>query len=97
MSLYLFSDAVQLVINMADKEGIATVPHTLMPLQDKFKGSYERCAKIIDQYSFTKGLDRVEMFMRLVFSFMVGNSDMHLKKMIDKFISMKESYTGMRQ
>lgn len=42
MSLYLFSDAVQLVINMADKEGIATVPHTLMPLQDKFKGSYER-------------------------------------------------------
>lgn len=47
--------------------------------QDKYKGSYERCAKIIEKYSSTKGLDRAEMFMRLVFSFMVGNSDMHLK------------------
>lgn len=108
-------EAEQLVMSMADKAGIATVPHALMPLQDelayitrrvdriwgkngvamlamedfcqldlrltqdKYKGSYERCTKIIDKYSSTKGLDRAEMFMRLVFSFMVGNSDMHLK------------------
>ena len=47
--------------------------------QDKYRGSYERCVKVIDRYSARKGLDRTELFMRLVFSFLVGNSDMHLK------------------
>ncbi len=47
--------------------------------QDKYKGSYERCAKIIDRYSSRKGLDMTELYLRLVFSFIVGNSDMHLK------------------
>lgn len=47
--------------------------------QDKYKGSYERCSKIIDRYSARKGLDQTELFMRVVFSFIVGNSDMHLK------------------
>ncbi len=47
--------------------------------QDKYKGSYERCAKIIERYSSRKGLDITELYLRLVFSFLVGNSDMHLK------------------
>lgn len=47
--------------------------------QDKYKGSYERCAKIIGRYSSRKGLDMTELYLRLVFSFIVGNSDMHLK------------------
>lgn len=47
--------------------------------QDKYKGSYERCAKIIDKYSANKKLNMTELYMRLVFSFLVGNSDMHLK------------------
>ncbi len=47
--------------------------------RDKYRGSYERCAKIIERYSSRKGLDLTELFMRLVFSFAVGNSDMHLK------------------
>lgn len=46
---------------------------------DKYKGSYERCAKIISKYSSQMGLDMTELFMRIVFSFVVGNSDMHLK------------------
>ncbi len=46
---------------------------------DKYKGSYERCAKVIGRYSSQTGLDMAELFMRLVFSFVVGNSDMHLK------------------
>lgn len=46
---------------------------------DKYKGSYERCAKVIGRYSLQIGLDMAELFMRLVFSFVVGNSDMHLK------------------
>lgn len=47
--------------------------------QDKYKGSYERCAKIIERYSSQKMLDMTELYMRLVFSYLVGNSDMHLK------------------
>ena len=46
---------------------------------DKYKGSYERCAKVIEKYSETDGLDESELFLRLVFSFVTGNSDMHLK------------------
>lgn len=46
---------------------------------DKYKGSYERCAKIIKNYSVNPGVDISELFIRIVFSFIVGNSDMHLK------------------
>lgn len=47
--------------------------------EDKYRGSYERCGKIISEYSENKGLDMTELFIRVVFSFAVGNSDMHLK------------------
>ncbi len=47
--------------------------------QDKYKGSYEKCSKIIKAFSSQSGLDIVEFYLRLVFSFVVGNSDMHLK------------------
>ena len=46
---------------------------------DKYHGSYERCAKIISRYSVQTGLDLSELFLRLVISFITGNSDMHLK------------------
>ena len=47
--------------------------------ENKYLGSYERCSKIVSQYSIQPGLDRSELFLRVVFSFAVGNSDMHLK------------------
>ena len=47
--------------------------------EDKYKSSYERCGKIIRQYSSNTGVDLTEFFLRLVFCFLVGNSDMHLK------------------
>ena len=47
--------------------------------EDKYRGSYERCAKVIRQYSSRKQLDLSELFLRLVFSYVVGHSDMHLK------------------
>ncbi|MBS3992053.1 MAG: HipA domain-containing protein [Erysipelothrix sp.] len=47
--------------------------------EDKYRGSYERCAKIVQKYSSKVGLDMTELFLRVVFSFVVGNSDMHLK------------------
>lgn len=47
--------------------------------EDKYRGSCERCAKIIKRHSSRIGIDMAEFFIRLVFSFIVGNSDMHLK------------------
>ena len=46
---------------------------------DKYQSSYERCAKVIDRWSSQKNLDLAEFFTRIVFSFLIGNSDMHLK------------------
>lgn len=47
--------------------------------EDKYRGSYERCGKIVSKYSVNHGLDLAELYIRIVFSFAVGNSDMHLK------------------
>ena len=46
---------------------------------DKYKGSYEGCSRVIQKYSKNVGLDETELFYRLVFCFLTGNSDMHLK------------------
>ena len=119
-------EAEHLVMSMADKAKIRTVPHALVKskdsyayitkridrvfskdsnvkliamedfcqldlrlTQDKYKGSYERCGNIIKKYSSRSGLDMSELFYRLVFSFIVGNSDMHLKN-----FSLIESESG---
>jgi len=47
--------------------------------EDKYKGSYEQCAKIIQKYSARPGIDLTDFFYRLLFCFVTGNSDMHLK------------------
>ena len=47
--------------------------------QDKYKGSYEQCARVVRNYSMRPRLDLSELFLRLVFCFLTGNSDMHLK------------------
>jgi serine/threonine-protein kinase HipA len=47
--------------------------------QDKYKGSYESCGRVIRKYSTRPGLDLSELFLIVVFSFIIGNSDMHLK------------------
>lgn len=52
---------------------------SLRMTQDKYRGSYEQCAKVIQQYSSRPGLDLSELFLRLIFCFLTGNSDMHLK------------------
>ncbi len=108
-------ESEQLIMSMAHKVGISTVPHALIKnktgiayitkridriilkdnvsllemedfcqldlrlTEDKYRGSYERCAKIIEKYSSRTGIDITEFYLRIVFCFMVGNSDMHLK------------------
>ena len=121
-----FPEAEHIVMSMADKVKIRTVPHALVKskdsyayitkridrvfskdsnvkliamedfcqldlrlTQDKYKSSYERCGNIIKKYSSRSGLDMSELFYRLVFSFIVGNSDMHLKN-----FSLIESESG---
>ena len=103
-----------LIMQMAVKTGIQTVPFALVQLpsqqdafayitrridrekgqmlamedfcqldgrltEDKYRGSYERCGKIVTAYSRNALLDLAELFLRVAFSFAVGNSDMHLK------------------
>lgn len=47
--------------------------------EDKYKGSYERIAKLIRQYSAAPLLDVVNFWETVVFSWLTGNADMHLK------------------
>lgn len=47
--------------------------------EDKYHGSYEQIAKAILKYSATPGLDVVNFFEMVLFSFLTGNADMHLK------------------
>lgn len=49
------------------------------PTEYKYNGSYEKCAKIIDKYSSSPNADKIELFLRVCFCYMTGNSDMHLK------------------
>lgn len=59
---------------------------------DKYKSSYEYCGKIIAKYSSRPGIDITEMFYRIIFSFVIGNSDMHLKNfsLIETELSNRE-------
>ncbi len=50
-----------------------------LPTELKYRSSYEQCGKIIRRFATTKGLDLQEFFNRVVFSFITGNADMHLK------------------
>lgn len=47
--------------------------------EHKYQGSYEMIAKLIEQYSSAAGLDLVNFWEQVVFSWIVGNADMHLK------------------
>lgn len=47
--------------------------------EDKYKGSYERIAKLIRQYSSAPLLDVVNFWEVVLFSWLTGNADMHMK------------------
>lgn len=127
-------EAEYLVMQMAEKTGIDTVPYAMVRMsgctsstayitkridrilptkkdpvlkllamedfcqleqrltENKYQGSYERCAKVISRYSVRSGLDLSELFLRVVFSFVVGNSDMHLKN-----FSLIETSSGSQE
>lgn len=47
--------------------------------EDKYRGSHEQVAKAILKYSANPVLDVVNFFELVLFSFLTGNADMHLK------------------
>lgn len=47
--------------------------------ENKYHGSYEQIAKVIQKFSVMPGLDVVNFFELVLFSFLTGNADMHLK------------------
>ena len=47
--------------------------------EDKYKGSHEQIAKVIKKFSTNPILDLTRFYELVVFSFITGNGDMHLK------------------
>lgn len=47
--------------------------------EQKYQGSHEQIAKAIFKYSVNPGLDVTNFFEQVLFSFLTGNADMHLK------------------
>ena len=52
---------------------------TLHPTEYKYKGSHEQIAKVIKQYCDMPKLDLTNYMQVLLFCFVTGNNDMHLK------------------
>lgn len=47
--------------------------------EHKYKGSYEQIGRIIRKYSSNPGLNLINFYELVLFSFLTGNNDMHLK------------------
>jgi serine/threonine-protein kinase HipA len=59
--------------------------------EDKYNGSYEQIGKAILKYSTNPGLDLVNFFELVLFSYLTGNADMHLKN----FSLIQQANAGM--
>jgi len=65
--------------------------------EQKYKGSYEKIGKLIMQYCSNRGLDTLNFFELVLFSFLTGNNDMHLKNFSvihhdDRSVSLAPAY-----
>ena len=49
------------------------------PTEDKYKSSHEKVGKVIYRYTTTPGEEVLKFFELILFCFIVGNADMHLK------------------
>lgn len=50
-----------------------------LPSENKYKSTSEKAGKVIKKYSSNPGDDALKFFEIIIFSFLIGNSDMHLK------------------
>ena len=60
--------------------------------EQKYKGSYEQIAKLVLRYSSAPKLDLVIFWEQVVFSWITGNADMHLKN-FSLYSPQQEVYT----
>jgi len=51
----------------------------ILELEDKYKGTMERLGKTIGELSTNTLLDKLRFFELVVFNYVIGNNDMHLK------------------
>lgn len=58
-------------------EDLCQLSHKLT--EDKYKSSYEKAGKVIYRYTTTPGEEILKFFELILFCFIVGNADMHLK------------------
>ncbi|MCL4278905.1 MAG: HipA domain-containing protein, partial [Ignavibacteriaceae bacterium] len=58
-------------------EDVAQLTGTLT--ENKYRSSMEKVGKVILKYSSYPGIDAIRLFELTLFSFITGNSDMHLK------------------
>jgi serine/threonine-protein kinase HipA len=49
--------------------------------RDKYRGSAELCARIVQRYSSVPGVDLQRLFRQVLFSWWIGNGDLHLKNL----------------
>ena len=60
--------------------------------EHKYKGSYEQIAKAVQRFSSVPKLDLVNYWEQVVFSWITGNADMHLKN-FSLYSTVKGNYT----
>jgi serine/threonine-protein kinase HipA len=58
-------------------EDLCQLSHKLT--EDKYKSSYEKVGKVIHRYATTPGEEILKFFELILFCFIMGNADMHLK------------------
>lgn len=65
--------------------------------EQKYKSSYEKVGKLISEYCTNKGLDTLNFFELVLFCYLTGNNDMHLKNFTlihhsDRTVSLSPAY-----
>lgn len=65
--------------------------------EQKYKSSYEKAGKLVSTYCTNKGLDKLNFFELVLFCYLTGNNDMHLKNFTlihhpDRSVSLSPAY-----
>lgn len=83
--VYLASGELAYVTRRFDRQGLEKIQMEDFcqlagkSTDKKYSGSSELLGKVIEQYSTSPGDDKVTLFQVLLFSYWIGNADMHLK------------------
>ena len=71
------------IVKRYDREGKAKIHqenfYQILEKKDKYKGSYEEIGKRLKEISAVPGLDIQLFYERVLFDFLIGNGDAHLK------------------